>query len=221
MAGEVNLLMNAMKGVISQVMKSANLMDFAVGTVISEEYKPLQIQVEAYKYPLMEDDLILTNAVQDHWQDIEVYWETVDDNGLSVFQKTFESNVDAFNAHEHGDNKGADRSMEKESTSHLHNIQGRKKIRIYNGLHTGETVLLLRCGGGQRFIVLDRLTPHIVDGEWRTSELAAIDERITEPFEVTNEKVLTGWIENAKDESKWQRFSKPGTFTPGGDAPGQ
>lgn len=221
MAGEVNQLMNAMKGVMSQVIKSANLMDFAIGTVISEEYKPLQIQVEAYKHPLTEDDLILTNAVKDHWLDIEVYWQTVDDNGLSEFQKTFESNVDNFNAHKHGDSSNANKQMSKHHTSHLHNIQGRKKIRVYNGLHTGEIVLLFRCGGGQQFIVLDRLTPHIVGGEWRTSELATIDEQITKPFEVTEEKVLTGWIEEAKDESKWQRFSKPETFNPGGNAPEQ
>lgn len=40
---------------------------------------------------------------------------------------------------------------------HLHEIKGRKKIKVYGGLKTGERVALLRLEGGQSFLVLDRV----------------------------------------------------------------
>lgn len=42
-------------------------------------------------------------------------------------------------------------------TMHKHEIQGRKKITIHNGLTRGEKVLLLRAQGGQNYIVIDRV----------------------------------------------------------------
>ena len=42
-------------------------------------------------------------------------------------------------------------------TMHNHEIQGRKKITIHNGLTRGEKVLLLRAQGGQNYIVIDRV----------------------------------------------------------------
>ena len=51
-------------------------------------------------------------------------------------------------------------------TTHKHRYKGRKKILVYNGLKTGEKVLLVRFVGGQRFVVLDRVSEHIVNGEW-------------------------------------------------------
>lgn len=40
---------------------------------------------------------------------------------------------------------------------HKHKISGAKKIKIKNALKDGETVLILKCEGGQRYIVLGRL----------------------------------------------------------------
>ena len=40
--------------------------------------------------------------------------------------------------------------------AHKHRYQGRKKWRVHNALKTGEKVILLRCDGGQKYIVLDR-----------------------------------------------------------------
>ena len=40
---------------------------------------------------------------------------------------------------------------------HSHSYTGRKKFTVHLGLKTGEKVLMLRCDGGQKFIVLDRL----------------------------------------------------------------
>lgn len=52
-----------------------------------------------------------------------------------------------------------------ESTDHKHNVQGRKKITIHNGLTVGEQVLLLRVQGGQSYVVIDRVDEIVTTGE--------------------------------------------------------
>jgi hypothetical protein len=194
------------------------------GEVISEEYAPLEIRIHD-KLILTEAFLELTNSVKDHWVDIEVYWQTVDDNDLAEFQAVHDSNVQTFNGHAHKGNLGADTPLKDEDrfnkrhTSHLHNIVGRKKMRVYNGLHKGEKVVLLRMRGGQKYLVLDRITPHIVGGEWQTYAGANLDNQETKPFEVTDPKVLAGWKEGATSESKWANFDKPPKYTAGGTPP--
>lgn len=44
--------------------------------------------------------------------------------------------------------------IEKE---HKHGITGKKKLTLHNELKAGEKVLLLRCAGGQSFVVIDRV----------------------------------------------------------------
>ena len=51
--------------------------------------------------------------------------------------------------------------------SHNHEYKGRKKITVHNGLHVGETVILLRQAGGQGFVVLSRKRNHThLTGQW-------------------------------------------------------
>ena len=211
--------------------------DFVFGEVVSEEYEKLQIKISD-KVILTEAFLVLTNAVQDHFVDIEVYSKTIDDNDLSEFQAERDSNVDIFNSHIHpitalpvtlngapvGVGIGATASTLTPNTkvlksSHLHNIAGRKKIRIYNGLHKGESVLLLRAQGGNSFIVLDRMSEHLTGGEWEVSATAGIADQTQAPFEVSDASVLAGWKENMTDPSNWPRASKPVAFNPSGEAP--
>lgn len=194
------------------------------GEVVSEEYAPLEIQIHD-KLILNENFLELTNAVRDHWVDVEVYWETIDDNDMAEFQgvhdsnvKTLNDNVQAYNEHKNANAGGVDKTMQKiatHHTSHLHNIAGRKRMRVYNGLHKGEKVVLLRMRGGQKYLVLDRITDHIVGGEWQTHAGAVTATQVTKPFVPEG---LPGWKEGATSESKWPNFSKPPAFAPG--APG-
>lgn len=51
-------------------------------------------------------------------------------------------------------------------TKHLHRYEGRKKILLHYGLKQGETVLLIKMQGGQKYIVLDRLGEVPTEGEW-------------------------------------------------------
>jgi len=211
--------------------------DFVFGEVVSEEYEKLQIKISD-KVILTEAFLVLTNAVQDHFVDIEVYSKTIDDNDLSEFQAERDTNVDIFNSHIHpitalpvtlngapvGVGIGATASTLTPNTkvlktSHLHNIAGRKKIRIYNGLHKGESVLLLRAQGGNSFIVLDRMSEHLTGGEWEVSATAGIEDQTQAPFEVSDASVLAGWKESMTDPSNWPRASKPAAFNPSGEAP--
>ena len=100
--------------------------------------KPLEINVEQ-KMTLSEAQLVLTKAVTDHYVDIEV-------NHLTE-QRAGGSGDPAF-------------------ASHDHEYKGRKKIMIYNGLKTGEKVLLVRFQEGQTFVVWDRVCDHTVKGQW-------------------------------------------------------
>lgn len=100
--------------------------------------KPLEINVEQ-KMTLSEAQLVLTKAVTDHYVDIEV-------NHLTE-QRAGGSGDPAF-------------------ASHDHEYKGRKKIMIYNGLKTGEKVLLVRFQEGQKFVVWDRVCDHTVKGQW-------------------------------------------------------
>ena len=117
-------------------------MDLVFGVVVS--VNPLTISI-SQKMMLTDEFLILTNAVRDHSVDIGVTWTTEDET-----------------EHVHGNgNDGQD----TEKTNHKHNITGRKKITIYNGLTIGEKVLLLRAQGGQDYIVLDRVDEIPTTGE--------------------------------------------------------
>lgn len=97
------------------------------GTVTSAA--PLKIQIDQ-RLELDADLLILTSSVMDYETEITVSWETAEKSGGS------------------GDASFA---------SHKHSVAGKKKIKVHNALKVGETVLLLRVQGGQKFIVLDRV----------------------------------------------------------------
>ncbi len=43
------------------------------------------------------------------------------------------------------------------SASHTHNVKGVKRVKVLDGLKSGETVILLQLQGGQKFLVLDRV----------------------------------------------------------------
>lgn len=54
-----------------------------------------------------------------------------------------------------------DWQTERES-DHVHDISGRKKIVVYNGLGLGDKVILIRQQGGQKFIVIDRVGGEVI-----------------------------------------------------------
>lgn len=114
---------------------------------------PLEITLDS-KVPLPAAFLTLTNAVKDHAVDITVSWATVDDDYLK-----------AAHTHGNGNNGSPTSSTSDFETKHHHDIKGRKRITVHNGLTLGERVILLRKRGGQDYIVLDRVDEPKTTGE--------------------------------------------------------
>lgn len=144
-------LVRIIKKTASDAVKAEKPVEVCFGSVLSTS--PLKILVEQ-KLTLGAEQLVLTKAVTDHWVDIEVSHFTVNDNFM-------------IPDHIHGTPAGPTDNGNLDTT-HKHGYKGRKKILVYNGLKAGEKVLLIRFGGGQRFVVLDRVCEHTVIGEWNT-----------------------------------------------------
>lgn len=139
--GAAPKLTDLMKLIAAGVINNMQLPEVYIGSVVS--INPLEIRLNAQNI-LPEKYLILTNAVKDHEVDISISWTTVD------------------NTHKHGNgNEGQDTT----EVTHKHDIKGRKKITIHNGLTQGEKVLLLRTQGGQNYVVVDRLSKLETKGE--------------------------------------------------------
>ena len=144
-------LVRIIKQTAMDAVQADKPVEVCVGKVMSES--PLQILVEQ-KLLLGEKQLVLTKAVTDHWVDIEVSHYTVND---AFMNPAHTHNVPAH---------PAVTDLGNLDTTHKHAYKGRKKIMIYNGLKVGENVLLVRFDKGQRFVVLDRVSDHITEGEW-------------------------------------------------------
>lgn len=137
MAADYGDLLQALKRAAVEAVEAGKPAAFCYGTVTS--VGPLEIMTDQ-KLPLGEEQLELTRAVQDIWLDAEISTHTENKSGGGGYA---------------------------EFASHKHAIKGRKKLRIYNGLQVGEKVLLLRWQGGQKFLVLDRVSPAITRGDWQ------------------------------------------------------
>lgn len=122
-------LVQLVKKAALEAVNASNPMGFCYGTVTS--VAPLKIQVDQKK-TLTEAQLILTNNVRDF---------AVEMTPLPDFHETEEESGGAGEA---------------AFASHKHKYQGRKKWKAHLALKSGEKVILLRCDGGQKYIVLDR-----------------------------------------------------------------
>jgi hypothetical protein len=131
------MLLQTLQAVVQQTVQAGRLSDWLIGIV--ETVSPLSIRIDQ-KDTITEDFLILTDAVRDYDVDIGVSHTTENQAGGS------------------GD---------AEFASHNHDYTGRKKIHVYNNLHVGESVLLLRQAGGQKYCLLSRVFNHSgLSGQW-------------------------------------------------------
>lgn len=130
-------LLQAIQTVVKQTVAAENPTDYLLGVV--ETVNPLSVRLEQ-KDIVTEEFLILTDLVRDFDVDIEVAHVTENRSGGGGYA---------------------------EFASHNHDYTGRKRIRVYNSLHPGEGVILVRQAGGQEFIVLSRSANHTnLSGEW-------------------------------------------------------
>lgn len=135
MSLDINELVRAVKQAAVEAVRADSPMMMCHGTVTS--VGPLKIMVDQKK-TLEEPQLILTDNVRD----FNVVLSTIEGEGRSQgpHYTELESGGSGYALFE----------------SHRHKYQGRKKWRVHNALKMGEKVILLRCDGGQKYIVLDR-----------------------------------------------------------------
>lgn len=135
MSLDINELVKAVKQAAVEAVRADAPMAVCYGTVLSTT--PLKIQVDQKKI-LGTAQLILTDAVRDY----------------NVEMSTIEGTGKSLGPHYTEDESGG--SGYPAFAAHKHRYQGRKKWRVHNALKVGEKVILLRCDGGQKYIVLDR-----------------------------------------------------------------
>lgn len=135
MSLDLNALVRAVKKAAVEAVRAENPMGVCHGTVTG--ISPLEITTDQ-KLILGEKQLILTNAVRDYTVEMTVDHVTeVISHGHSV--------TDTYTG------GGTAQPVE-----HSHPYKGRKSFRVHLGLKMGEKVIMVRCDGGQQFVVLDR-----------------------------------------------------------------
>lgn len=135
MSLDTNELVRLVKQAAVEAVRADAPMTICYGNVTSTA--PLKIQVDQKKI-LSEAQLILTDNVRD----FNVVLSTIEGDGKSEGPHYTENESGGA-----GDAAFA---------THRHRYQGRKKWRVHNALKMGEKVILLRCDGGQKYVVLDR-----------------------------------------------------------------
>ena len=131
----INELVRAVKQAAIDAVKADGPMGVCFGTVTAAS--PLEITTDQ-KLVLKEAQLILTNAVRDYTVEMTVDHVTeVISHGHQV--------VDTYTG-----------GGSATPVDHSHPYKGRKSFRVHLGLKAGEKVTMLRCDGGQKYIVLDR-----------------------------------------------------------------
>lgn len=116
-----------------------------------EAVAPLRINVEQ-KMVLGEAQLILSRNVTDYTIPVTADWQTESYTQPSSGGTVGETEPSGDPEHTH--------KFKTEGTSgntHTHRIAGRKEMTIHNSLAVGDSVLLLRQQGGQKYIVMDRI----------------------------------------------------------------
>lgn len=135
MSLDINELVRAVKQAAIDAVKADGPMGVCFGTVTAAS--PLEITTDQ-KLVLKEAQLILTNAVRDYTVEMTVDHVTeVISHGHQVVN-TYTGGGSAT------------------PVDHSHPYKGRKSFRVHLGLKAGEKVTMLRCDGGQKYIVLDR-----------------------------------------------------------------
>lgn len=135
MSLDLNALVRAVKKAAVEAVRAENPMGVCHGTVTG--LSPLEITTDQ-KLILGEKQLILTNAVRDYTVEMTVDHVTeVISHGHSV--------TDTYTG-----------GGTAQPVDHSHPYKGRKSFRVHLGLKMWEKVILVRCDGGQQFVVLDR-----------------------------------------------------------------
>lgn len=122
------------------------------GTVTSAEPN-LKIFVNQ-KLTLDEQQLILTNNVRDY----TIYMTTAGEDKDGETGDEHYTENEKYIVNPIGEVPAGGGSIdEHQFKEHNHKYKGKKKWTVHFKLKVGEKVILLRCDGGQKYIVLDRV----------------------------------------------------------------
>lgn len=185
-------IVEIIKQAANESYEATKPMNLLIGVVTSES--PLVITLEQ-RLPLSEEFLILTKHVTDHYVDMTVNHNTKEksisglshshkysgtteitsidqhthnipsDNGSTISGEATENTTKHSHGYE-GVTEVAFNEGTEETTKHSHEYKGIKRILLHYGLKQGESVLMLRMQGGQKYLVLDRIGDVPVKGEW-------------------------------------------------------
>lgn len=141
-------LTKAIKKAASKAVKAEKPVEVCFGKVTS--ISPMQILVDQ-KFTLGAAQLVLTRNVTDFETNITMNWESE----LSLSTHTHTVNV--VGSDSDGDSINISIESKPTNLAHIHEITGRKKITVHNGLVVGDEVILIRQQGGQKYVVVDRI----------------------------------------------------------------
>lgn len=125
-------LLETIKTAAVEAVNASNPVAILFGTVVS--VSPLKVNIEQ-RLTLDESHLILTSMVRDHQVEI-----SFDDASIKNIVKDYSMS----------DVAGTDYKLTFQQ-------KVKNKVTIYNGLKTGETVMLIQVQGGQKYVILDRV----------------------------------------------------------------
>lgn len=151
MSLDAQKLVMLIKQAAVEAVNAKDPMSLKIGEVVS--VSPLKISINQ-KITIPASQLLLTNAVRDY-----TVYETVDHTTGSALGGVNLTHKHAYSGTTSGDDSysGNTENAGGASLGHSHSYMGRKKFTVHLGLKVGEKVIMLRCDGGQKFIVLDRL----------------------------------------------------------------
>lgn len=138
-----------MKEAARMTMDESAPFSFAIGKVLTPAIDGttvdgMQVQVDDH-LKLSSKQLILTNAVRDYYVKLTTVGETLgEQDGAEHY--TGYTNRSATVAEDYG-----------AFDPHRHEYKGDKRWKVNLALQAGESVLMLRTDGGQKYIVLDRV----------------------------------------------------------------
>ena len=144
MLPDANELVALLKKAALDAVEASKPVNVYFGEVLSAS--PLKINVEQ-KMILGEKQLILSRNVTDFTTMVTVDWLT--ESSLSTHTHTVQGSD--------GNGDSIDLTTGAKNLAHTHEITGKKKITVHNGLVVGDEVILIRQQEGQKFIVWDRI----------------------------------------------------------------
>ena len=151
MSLDAQKLVMLIKQAAVEAVNAKDPMSLKIGEVVS--VSPLKISINQ-KITIPASQLLLTNAVRDY-----TVYETVDHTTGTALGSVSLTHKHAYSGTTSGNESysGNTENAGDVNIGHSHSYTGRKKFTVHLGLKAGEKVLMLRCDGGQKFIVLDRL----------------------------------------------------------------